>query len=191
MRAASQSQRGVTLVELVIAMAIGVIVLLGVGAFYWQTTRAWQQAQAQTAIQRQGTLVQQEMARIILPSSGLLPGTCGPASGVTDSLPVQIPASALPDSGLSSGGFVCFYLSTAGQIVECRFASTTSTTCITDSARDLLVGAPIPDAVTGALVSGNTVVFTRVGGAAVEVDFALSAGQVGPLNFSTRLAVRN
>lgn len=190
------NERGVTLAELIVAMAIGVVVLLGVGSFYWQTTRAWQQAQAQAAIQRQGTLVQQEMARIILASSGLLPGTCGPTTGVTDSLPVQIPSGALPDPGLSSGGFACFYLSTSGQLFECRFTSTSSTTCISGSERDLLAGAPIPDAVQGALVQSTTLVFSsggavRSGGTSVDVDFALAAGQVGPLNFSARLTVRN
>ena len=199
------NQRGVTLAELIVAMAVGVVVLLGVGSFYWQTVRTWNQSQAQAAIQRQGTLVQQEMARVILASSGLLPGTCGPTSGVTDSLPVQIPSGALPDPApagaaaalaLSNGGYVCFYLNTASQIVECRFTSTASTTCIANSARNLLAGAPIPDAVLGALVQGTTMVFSsgggvRSGGTSVDVDFALTAGQVGPLNFSARLTVRN
>ncbi len=190
------NERGFTLPELIVAMVIGAVVLLGVGSFYTQITGAWQQAQAQAAIQRQGTLVQQEMARIILPSSGLLPGTCGPTTGITDSLPVQIPAGALPDAGLSSGGFACFHLNTSGQLFECRFTSTSNTTCISGSARNLLAGAPIPDAVLGALVQGTTLLFSsggaaRLGGTSVDVDFALTAGPVGPLNFSTQLTVRN
>jgi prepilin-type N-terminal cleavage/methylation domain-containing protein len=182
-------QRGVTLVELLVALLVGSIVLLGVGSFYLKAQDAIEQGNYQVAMQRQGTLVQQQMARIILASSGLLAGTCGPA-GAADSLPVQIPANALFDSALSGGGFVCFYLQ-SNQIMECRFASTSSTTCTSGSARSLLAGAPIRDPIQAAIPAGSTTMFNRVGGTAADINFALTAGVVGPLSFGTRLTVKN
>jgi prepilin-type N-terminal cleavage/methylation domain-containing protein len=183
------NQRGVTLVELLIAILVSVIVVVALGSFYVKTQNAFNQANTQAALQRQGTLVQQEMARVVLAANGLLASTCGPV-GATDSLPVQIPSNTLPDATLSGGGYVCIYLA-SGQIVECRFTSPATTTCIANTARNLLLGAPIPDPVVGAIPAGLAVMFNRVGGTAVDVNFALTAGVVGPLSFGTRLTVRN
>jgi hypothetical protein len=205
-------QRGVTLVEIVVAALAGSIVLFTLGLFYLDTQEAIEQGGYQAALQRQGTLAQQEMGRIILASSGLLAGICGPA-GAGDSLPVQIPPNALADSPLSTnGGFVCLYLD-SDEIRECRFTSVSDRACIDGSVRSLLNGAPIQRPIRAAISPGftctgtppNPCVFSRVAGTAVDINFALciqidpsilptcDARQMiaGPLTFQTRLTVRN
>jgi len=70
------NERGVTLLELLIAMAVGSVVLLGVGSFYVATLRSSRQDSAQTFLQRQGALIIEEMARQIRPATALARGVC-------------------------------------------------------------------------------------------------------------------
>jgi prepilin-type N-terminal cleavage/methylation domain-containing protein len=59
------NERGVTLLELLITLAVGSVVLLGAGSFYIATSNASRQDSAQTFLQRQGVLILEEMARQI------------------------------------------------------------------------------------------------------------------------------
>jgi len=70
------NERGITLLESVIAMAIGSVVLLGIGSFYVATARFSRQDNAQISLQRQGTLIIEEMARQIRSATTLTRGTC-------------------------------------------------------------------------------------------------------------------
>ena len=68
--------RGVTLLELLIVLAMGSVVLLGIGSFYVATIQASAQDSAQTFLQRQGVLILEEMARKTRPATGLTRGGC-------------------------------------------------------------------------------------------------------------------
>jgi prepilin-type N-terminal cleavage/methylation domain-containing protein len=195
-------RRGFSLLETLVVLAVASIVVLAVGSFYTQTLRAWSHGQIQASLRRQANLVEREMARIIGPALGLPPGSCGPA-GAPASLPVQLPAGALPDPELTAGGYVCFYREpTDDMLMRCRFASLASTTCIAGSPANLLGGA-LADAVlrledlTSPATSGLQ--FVRTGGTTVDVSFNLSAYDpgdpsrrtAGPMSFSTRFGVRS
>ena len=72
------NERGITLLESIIAMVIGSVVLLGIGSFYVATARFSRQDNAQISLQRQGTLIIEEIARQIRPATDLgpRPGLC-------------------------------------------------------------------------------------------------------------------
>jgi prepilin-type N-terminal cleavage/methylation domain-containing protein len=184
------NERGTTLPELLIAIAIGAVVLLGVGSFYWRITRAYDFTNDQAAVQRAGTVVQQEMTRVILASDGVPAGVCGP-TGNPQSLRVSVPVGALPETAAGPID-VCFYWgATPGGIFECQFNPAGSPVCTT-AARDLLAGAA-----TRQTVQASAVTFTPLGNAAAAIAFSLRAvgagGTVtaGPLAFSLRVGVRN
>lgn len=200
-------ERGVTLIEILVAVLVSTIVIVAIGSFYVAMQASYNEGNVQSVMQRQGTQVQEQMAKVVAASSALLPGTCGPTSVAGDSLPVQVPADALrgPVTGaLDSGGFVCFYLQ-ANQIAQCRFLAANNRACIANSTLNLLSNAPIPQGIQGRRQttpptdpSGTSVnVFTIVGGSAVDIRFRLvvevlgPTEVVGPFDFTTRAAVRN
>jgi hypothetical protein len=181
-------QRGLGLVEMLVAVFAGSFVLLAIGSFYVSMTRFSRETNTQAAIQRQGTLLQQELGRVILPASGLLAGACGPPSGTTASLPIQVLANALPE--IPSGGFVCIYRN-ASVISECRFTDLTNTTCIANTSRNLLLGASTHDA-----VQASALTFTLLGNSVVDISFSLVAAMTGvgvttPVTFGARYSIRN
>lgn len=72
------SERGFTLLEVLLASAVLAIVLLGAGGFYLLTVRVGSENTAQTSLQRQATLIIDEAARQIAPATLLeYPVTCG------------------------------------------------------------------------------------------------------------------
>lgn len=91
------NERGITLVELVTASAVAGIVFVGLATFYLWTDRAIAENDAQAALQRQGTLIIDEMTRQIQLARILSRGTC-------NSDPNSIGAT-------NQAGTVCFCLS--------------------------------------------------------------------------------
>jgi prepilin-type N-terminal cleavage/methylation domain-containing protein len=192
---------GFSLVELLVALFVLTVMALAVGSFYTQTVRAWWLGQQQADLRRLTGRVQREMGRIIGPAVGLPPGSCGPP-GAAASLPVQVPAQALPDPDLASGATVCFYRDPAtDQLVRCQIASG-GTTCVAGSEANLLTGAPSPDPIRLTDLPeepGSGLVFRRAQGGGTWVDVSLNLGafgpdgamRVGPVGFSTRFVVRN
>ena len=109
------NERGFTLVELLIALALGVVVLLGVGTLY--RTVAWSSKgdNAQANLQTQATIVVDELRRQVEAASTIercfsgsdcIADTC---NGVTDFLYVAQPG----------GSIYCFYKA-SGQLMEYR-----------------------------------------------------------------------
>jgi prepilin-type N-terminal cleavage/methylation domain-containing protein len=200
---------GFSLLELLIALLIASIMVLGVGTFYVETVRSWRQGQIQADLRRQADLAQQELARTVRAAVGLPSGSCGPV-GARASLPVQVPAGVFRDPDpLKDGGFVCFYRDPADdRFMRCRFESLALRTCSPGSLGNLLAGAPIPDPIRltdfqrgpgGLQVQpGTGLKFTREEATAVNVNFNVATfpegeglPEVGPLSFATRLTVRN
>jgi len=182
----------VTLIELLVAVLIGVVILLGAGSFYVNMTRAWVASNDQVAMQRQGSLVVQEISRVVIASNGILGGTCGPA-GNPASLPVQVPTDALPETTVANGGqknFCFYWTANPGGLVECRFDPAVSTLC-TAAGRNLLLGDATPQT-----MQATAVTFTPSNSSIVDVAFTLQAMDgntvlAGPLAFATRVSVRN
>lgn len=174
------SQRGATLIELLIVVVIASVVLLGIGSFYVSMLVSYNTGNAQAFVQRQGTLIQEEMARQILPADAVPGGDCGP----------------VPDPGTNSlrvatndDKFFCFYQN-ANKIKVCEFTALTDTACKADTERDLLLGSPVP-------LKANKLSFTPSGGGTfVNMTFELTEGLesrivVDPLKFGMSVKVRN
>ena len=69
--------RGVSIVELLIAAFISVIVLSAVGSLYVTSRRAFDFGVSQAYVQRQGTLIQEQIARWAKNSTGVQVVQCG------------------------------------------------------------------------------------------------------------------
>jgi len=130
--------RGFTLVELLVALAVGSIILLAMGGVYVFTTRAAIDNNSQAYLQRQAALIIEEMARQIRPATQLAIATC---SGVANSLQVT-----------EADGTVYCYRRDSAASGTGLIKNTTLPGQPTDS-WDLLSGAPV----TLTTVNGPTV----------------------------------
>ena len=88
------NERGMTILESLIAMAVGSIFLLGINSFYVATIRMSTQDSSQTFLQRQSVLAIEEMARQIRPATALTRGSCN---------------ADVNSLGVTNGGNFCFY----------------------------------------------------------------------------------
>ena len=158
------NNRGIGLAELLISTLVGVVILLGISSFYISSVRFYEQSSSQTHLQRQGTLIIDEMSRRILFASRLDqdPPTDCPA---TPSLKVTQPGVT---------GFYCFYQS-SDQLLE-RLPD--------GSDFNLLDGTPRP-------ISVSSVVFTAIGGRRVTIGFQLNDETGNSMAFATDLMARN
>ena len=160
-----ENNRGVGLAELLISISIGAILLLGISSFYLSSIRFYDQSSSQTYLQRQATLIIDEMARRIRFANGLVgnpPSDC-PA---TPSLKVTQPDLT---------GFYCFYQSEDGLLLERRPDG---------SEFNLLSGSPVP-------LTVNNVVFAVSGGMKVTISFQLNDDKSNSMAFATDLLTRN
>jgi type II secretory pathway pseudopilin PulG len=80
---AARGERGVTMVELLVAALIFAIVGIAMGSLYASTQRSMDVGSAQAFVQQQGTLIQEELARQIGPARQLLVGSGGRVCGPT------------------------------------------------------------------------------------------------------------
>ena len=132
-RRRGRDERGVTLVELMLASAIGVVVLMGVFSMYGVTRTSFEQSSSQAYLQRQGTLalqaIQRQAQRASTSTVQAAPG-CAPTGTtgrsllltVNDTTPASLPAAEIGD--------YCYYAgngangAAAGALCE-RFALNT------------------------------------------------------------------
>jgi len=76
-RRALGDARGVSLVEILITAFVSVIVLSAVGSLYVTSRRAFDFGVSQAYVQRQGTLIQEQIARWAKSSTGVQVALCG------------------------------------------------------------------------------------------------------------------
>lgn len=194
-------QRGFTLIELVIAVAVGSVIILGAWSFYVGMIRASMISTTQIDMQRRASLIQQEFTRIIQGSDNILPGTCGPSSTAGRSLPVHVPAKRLVDTAESEKYFCYYFSGSPGNIVRCQFASPSSTAC-TAPGINLLLGDPVPYTIQATPTTCtiapalSAAGFGVVGNYMARVCFTLQAVAgttvlAGPIAFETKATIRN
>ena len=116
------NERGVTLIELLIAVCLGWIVIGGITAFYLGALRFSAASSSQASLQRQASMVAEDIGRrlrsaqsVDIESPSLASGNCMPLSTTDPVLVIQDQASV----------FWCFYRSTGAnpQIVRCSRAT--------------------------------------------------------------------
>jgi len=157
------NEQAFTLMELLIATAIGVVVLLGIGSFYLSTLRFYEQSNAQTEVQRQATLALEEMTRQIRPARSLILATC---NGVANALRVR-----------NANGVFCFYQSSENQLIEQRPPP--------DGTWNLLAGAQ-----TSVSLTPGSLTFS-ITGPQVGIEFTLIDGTIDPWFVKATLKRRN
>ena len=159
------NKHGFTLLETLITLAIGSIVLLGVGSFYVATSRSSRQDSAQTFLQRQGVLIFEEMAQQIRPAKSLAGGctNCTDCSSCSACNALQV-------------------TTTSDQIIS---FSQPDNTHLNEGTRNLLTGALVP------LTVSNFVPTINSSGTAVSVSFQLQDGRQNAMTFTTALGRRN
>jgi prepilin-type N-terminal cleavage/methylation domain-containing protein len=176
------NERGVTLVELLVALALGVVVLLGVGTLY--RTVAWSSKgdDAQANLQMQAAIVVGELTRQVEAAS-LTTRTNG-----VDSEPLTCPNDvtetlyvAQPD-----GSIYCFYKA-GDQLTEYRAPAGGGS----PGAWDMLSGSLAPLIVTSVDFSGTTSEMANVSFQLQAVDLRGGAGAAPTMTFTVAIAKRN
>ena len=174
------NQRGTTLLEMVIFSVVASIILLAIGSLYTNSLIYYSQGSAQTFMQRQATMIQEEFARQILPATTIPTWGCGPG--------------AAGFAAKRTSDYLCFYLESE-KVFECTITpddplAPTSTGCV-GTARDLLQGSPVS-------LKADSFTFTRgAAGGSVDISFTLSAQGpnsrvvADPMQFAMGIRLRN
>jgi len=117
-------QRGSSLLEVLVAAAIGVVVAIAIGNFFLTTLRLGKDMDAQAALQRQGTAIAEEIGRRARPVVGSLMVEDPAKPPVFPETPACLPLATndmvliIPDP---SGSVTCLYRDTGAppQVVRC------------------------------------------------------------------------
>lgn len=159
------NNRAFTLTEVLVALALGTLVLLGISGFYLSTVRFYGQSNSQAFLQRQASHIIEEMGRQIRPARQLALGICGEVEGG-----LQVTNKALDGTDQT----YCFY-SRDGQLFE-RLPN--------NSDFNLLSGSLAPLTVTSftAELSNSTT---------AKVTFVLKDNASNSMKLETALSRRN
>jgi prepilin-type N-terminal cleavage/methylation domain-containing protein len=216
MRRHLRDARGMTMVEMLVAGAIFAIVALAAGTMYVSSQQSFATASAETFLQRQGTLIQEELERHVLRASGIQIQTtatklCG-RSGFTPAVNQSMLYQRFVDSGSGLvSQFWCLFKEPAAQSIGSLFRCRVPSNALGASC-DLTLG-PIENLLTGTLMPRNQVVnvmdaafafFVPGGGVTpvattVDLRFDLDLRNVtpsqsllyGPRRFQFNLTTRN
>ena len=91
------------------AAAIFFIVALALGTLYVSTMRAFDLSSAQAFVQRQGTLIQEEMMRQMGPATSVQVMACGPSTASPSLVYQTTPETAERDATTPKSRFRCLY----------------------------------------------------------------------------------
>jgi Tfp pilus assembly protein PilW len=113
-----RGERGVTLLELIVAVAIGFFVILGMTTFYLTSLRLTGAANSQVALQRQGAMIADDIGRRLRSAQGVTIEDPSLTTGNCMPLTTNDPVLVITDQ---TGAFWCYYrdTSTPPQIVRC------------------------------------------------------------------------
>ena len=114
MRIRPLDERGLTLTEVTIVAAIGLLVLLGLGGFYLNSQATWLDASSQSITQREATLIAQAVADSARTSGGAT------ALAVPDAEHGQVHLYRFDEAtgALETTAFWCFWWSPADSLVH-------------------------------------------------------------------------
>jgi Tfp pilus assembly protein PilV len=117
-----RSERGVTLMELLVACLVGWIVVLGVTSFYLSSLRFSSAARSQAALQRQGSAIADDIGRRLRSAQSVDIEPAALSSGNCMPLTTSDPVLVIQDR---TAAFWCYYrtTSTPPQIVRCARAA--------------------------------------------------------------------
>ena len=124
-----RNQRGITIIEVLVTTLAASFVFLGVGSLYVATTRTFAESTSQASLQRQGTLVLQELGQRIRSGVGSIPMRSVVCNGQANSVQVTT----------VDYGTLCYYAGLTGTADAgklCEYAVGGNAGC-----RDLLYGA--------------------------------------------------
>ncbi|MCC6348247.1 MAG: hypothetical protein IT347_01480 [Candidatus Eisenbacteria bacterium] len=107
-------ERGLTLTEVTIVAAIGVLVLLGLGGFYLNSQSTWLDASSQSITQREGTLITQAIADSVRESGG----ASAPAVPDAEHAQVHLFRFNQASGTLETTAFWCFWWDPADSLVH-------------------------------------------------------------------------
>ena len=102
-------QRGFTVIELLLAVAIGAVVLMGVFSMYRATANALRESSSQAALQRQGALALQAITRQALRASSIAFNTCAPAGTTSRSFQLAVTDTTPASLAAAEVGTYCYY----------------------------------------------------------------------------------
>lgn len=161
-----RNERGFTLVELLVAAFLAGVVLLGASSLYVATTRAFDESSSQAALQRQGTLVMEELARQVRSATVITTTTC---NGHANSLQVT-----------TAGVTHCYYVDAGGEL--CQYSASTCRNLLAGSLRPRVPGSQ-------AQLTANSTSFTAtpVGANRADVTFRISDGLNPSMEFKISL----
>lgn len=207
------SRRGFTFVELMVASVIFVFVVFAVGALYLSAKRSLDFGSAEVYLQRQGTLIQEELARHILRAASAQVAQCGP-SGVTvpagQSLLYQrLVASAA--TGALESEFWCIYQPPPGgpppSLWRCRVSGLAPPQTCSGTSENLVANViqPLPGQAVQVSNTSFAVAAVTCGGspcataASIDIRFELDLLQGasgasllwGPRRFGFNTTIRN
>lgn len=136
-----RDQRGITIIEVLVTTLAAGIIFLGLGSMYVVTTRVYGESTSQASLQRQGTLVLQELGQRIRSGVGSTPIRSVICNGQANSVQVTT----------LDYGTVCYYAGVTGTADEgklCEYTVGGGAGC-----RDLLHGALQRNLLYGAVQS--------------------------------------
>lgn len=169
------NQRGITLVELLVAIAVSVIVAIGIGTFYASMVRFHRESASQAYLQRQAVLVLEEMGRQIRAGFQV-------RIKLADDLDCAGPQYPNGTQLLEiDNGRVCFYRANDGRL--CRDTGTGCWDMLAVSDAGKLMPLTAPTLTLAVPCAGCT---TRV-----DITFRLSDGRNEPMIFQQTLDTRN
>jgi prepilin-type N-terminal cleavage/methylation domain-containing protein len=115
------NQRGFSLVEMLIAFLVAGILFLALGSMYVMTTRSFADSASQAALQRQGTLAMDEIARRVRNAAPTPPTVPDPVKDIGQDYTVTTCNGVAVTRSVSINtpdGAICYYGGSAGQLCE-------------------------------------------------------------------------
>jgi hypothetical protein len=179
-RVATRDEHGITLPEILVVSLVFLPVVLGLMFLFRDAARVTNEGTAASFVQRQGTLLQEEMARLILPGLGLPAGGCGGAA-TPESQEILRPADTPPTR-------LCVFRD-GGEAVPQIYVCTWNGAACSDR-RNLLAGSPVRIRATA--IRFTPLVLVGIS-PSLDVSFTLATEDHGvpPLTFGMNLTVRN